>query len=160
MTQIGQITLATEIRSVRHYYHVRDYNRHIFPSYIQEYGVIGKLYVCLHAIKTLGRDLPLYLAAISILKSTHSMSRPYCIKVAITSIRKTPQATRIAVNGFSFNLGATFHIKFLAAVISNTYFIASDQKYTTCIWLRVSQNPEMMELSLSMYSSNALCIAV
>ncbi|XP_066271208.1 uncharacterized protein [Branchiostoma lanceolatum] len=42
MKQVGQITLATEIRSVRHYWHVRNYNRHIFPEYIKTYGTIGQ----------------------------------------------------------------------------------------------------------------------
>ena len=43
MRHIGQITLATEIRSVRHYWHVRSYNSHIFPQYIRNYGTIGKI---------------------------------------------------------------------------------------------------------------------
>jgi len=37
----GQLMLATEIRSVREYFHVRPHNRDLFPSYIQEYGAIG-----------------------------------------------------------------------------------------------------------------------
>jgi len=42
MTKVGQLMLATEIRSVREYYHVRSYNRHLFPSVIQDYGTIGQ----------------------------------------------------------------------------------------------------------------------
>jgi len=42
MQQVGQLMLATEIRSVRHYYHVRSYNRGIFPPHIQQYGTIGQ----------------------------------------------------------------------------------------------------------------------
>ncbi|KAI8483573.1 hypothetical protein Bbelb_386660, partial [Branchiostoma belcheri] len=42
MKHVGQLTLATEIRSVRHYWHVRNYNRHIFPEYIKTYGTIGQ----------------------------------------------------------------------------------------------------------------------
>ncbi|XP_038058080.1 uncharacterized protein LOC119729546 [Patiria miniata] len=40
---IGQLTLATEIRATRHYWHVRPYNQHLFPPLIREYGVIGQL---------------------------------------------------------------------------------------------------------------------
>ncbi|XP_071488268.1 uncharacterized protein [Diadema antillarum] len=38
----GQLMTATEIRSTRHYWHVREDNRHLFPTIIQELGVIGQ----------------------------------------------------------------------------------------------------------------------
>jgi len=41
MEQTGQLMLATEIRSVREYYHVRDHNRMNFPPIIRDYGTIG-----------------------------------------------------------------------------------------------------------------------
>ena len=40
---IGQITLATEIRAVRNYWHVRPDNRHRFPPMLQKWGVLGML---------------------------------------------------------------------------------------------------------------------
>jgi len=42
MKSVGQIMLATEIRSVREYYHVRTNNRRLFPSHILQYGTIGQ----------------------------------------------------------------------------------------------------------------------
>ncbi|XP_077988193.1 uncharacterized protein LOC144442692 [Glandiceps talaboti] len=42
MKHIGQLTLATEIRSVREYWHVRSHNRELFPPLIQDYGTIGQ----------------------------------------------------------------------------------------------------------------------
>ncbi|XP_064647154.1 uncharacterized protein LOC135499995 [Lineus longissimus] len=43
MKHVGQLMLATEIRSVREYWHVRAHNRHIFPPILQGYGTIGQL---------------------------------------------------------------------------------------------------------------------
>ena len=43
MQRIGQLMLATEIRSVREYYHVRAHNQHNFPPILHGYGVIGQL---------------------------------------------------------------------------------------------------------------------
>eukprot|EP00057_Strongylocentrotus_purpuratus_P035537 XP_799941.3 PREDICTED: uncharacterized protein LOC577077 [Strongylocentrotus purpuratus] len=40
---IGQLTTATEIRATRQYWQVRENNRHLFPSLIQRWGVIGQL---------------------------------------------------------------------------------------------------------------------
>ena len=40
---IGQITLATEIRAVRNYWHVRPDNKHRFPPMLQKWGVLGML---------------------------------------------------------------------------------------------------------------------
>ncbi|XP_041459073.1 uncharacterized protein LOC121410825 [Lytechinus variegatus] len=40
---IGQITTATEIRAAKTYWQVRENNRHLFPSLIQRWGVIGQL---------------------------------------------------------------------------------------------------------------------
>ena len=42
MTQVGRLMLATEIRSVREYYHLRAHNTHLFPPHLQEYGAIGQ----------------------------------------------------------------------------------------------------------------------
>ncbi len=40
---IGQLTLATEIRATREYWHVRPHNRHFFPPMLQKWGVLGQL---------------------------------------------------------------------------------------------------------------------
>ncbi|OWF42274.1 Endo-1,3(4)-beta-glucanase 1 [Mizuhopecten yessoensis] len=43
MKKTGQVTLATEIESVREYFHVRNHNEAHFPPIIRGYGAVGQI---------------------------------------------------------------------------------------------------------------------